>query len=111
MTRTKHMHYHSYICSTRWRTNAARLSELAFSGGRCRLCFESGTPEAPLEVHHATYRRLGRESVGDLIALCRPCHRGVEDMIRRRRYARRSPLRADVRPMRDVRRPLVDPTR
>lgn len=105
------MRYRGYIRSLRWSRNAARLSELASCGGRCRLCFERGSRGAPLQVHHATYRRLGREIVGDLVALCGPCHRDVEDILRRRRYAGRAPIRADVRPLRDGRRPLVDPTR
>jgi 5-methylcytosine-specific restriction endonuclease McrA len=105
------MRYRRYITSFRWRGNAARLSELAACRGRCRLCFEPGSRDAPLEVHHATYRRLGGERFGELVALCGPCHRDVEDILRRRLYARRPSLRADVRPMRDGRRPLVDPTR
>jgi 5-methylcytosine-specific restriction endonuclease McrA len=28
-----------------------------------------------LDAHHVTYRNLGREEPGDVIAICRPCHR------------------------------------
>lgn len=105
------MRYREYINSLRWIRNPARLSELADAGNRCRLCFEPGSADRPLEVHHATYRRLGREVAGDLIALCRDCHGEVECFLRRRRCADRPALRADVVSLRDARRPLVDPTR
>src|SRR6266404_4544864 len=34
----------------------------------------SGRP-IPLEVHHLTYERLGRESDDDLLAVCNGCHK------------------------------------
>jgi hypothetical protein len=46
-----------------------------------------------------------------LIALCGRCHRDVEDILRRRRFACVTPIRADVQCMRDLRTPLFDPTR
>lgn len=101
------MDYVAYIASHRWRTNEARLRELAFAQGKCRLCAEPG----PLEVHHRDYENLGDERDGDLVALCNDCHREVTSLIRRRRYRRRAPLLADVPRLRDLRRPLVDPTR
>jgi hypothetical protein len=105
------LHYRHYIASHAWRSNPVRLAELASSGGHCRLCFACASDGSRLEVHHGTYRRLGHEAHGDLIALCRTCHREVETFLRRRRYAARIPVRADVLPSRDLRRRLVDPTR
>ncbi|WP_050990947.1 hypothetical protein [Bradyrhizobium genomosp. I (2014)] len=105
------MNYRRYIVSDAWRSNNERLRELKVAGGHCRLCFEAATECSPLQVHHATYLRLGCEARGDLIALCAHCHRDVEDILRRRRFARAVPLRADVIRMRDVRTRLSDPTR
>jgi 5-methylcytosine-specific restriction endonuclease McrA len=105
------LNYRKYIASHRWRTNDARLIELSLSCGHCRLCFELGSPGSPLEVHHATYNRLGNETIGDLIALCGRCHHEVETFLRRRRFADRTPPRTDFVSLRDRRRPLVDPTR
>jgi hypothetical protein len=67
------MNYESYIASHRWRTNAARVRELAVAQGKCRLC--SG--EQPLEAHHRDYDNLGDERDSDLVALCGECHREV----------------------------------
>jgi hypothetical protein len=63
--------YLEYIGSAKWRSSLARLGELDAAGYRCRTCFEPGTAEAPLEVHHRTYERFGCELIGDLTALCR----------------------------------------
>ena len=102
------MQYQMYIRSDKWRTNPARLAELNFANGRCRICSDKA---APLEVHHATYERLGQEAAGDLLALCHDCHVKVTSFLRRRRYGRRSPRRADLPHTRDTRRSLIDPTR
>jgi hypothetical protein len=104
------MNYVSYIASSRWRNNPARVREMAAAGGRCRLCSESAAV-SPLEAHHRDYANLGDERDGDLVALCGPCHREVTSFLRRRRYAALRPLSADVPQMRDLRRTLVDPTR
>ena len=105
------MTYRDYIASAAWRSNPVRLAELAAAAGHCRLCFEAASSSSPLQVHHATYVRLTREASGDLIALCGRCHRDVEDILRRRRFACVTPIRADVQCMRDVRTSLFDPTR
>ena len=41
-------------------------------GVRCQVC---NTDKSILDTHHRTYERLGRELDGDLIVLCRDCHR------------------------------------
>ena len=103
------MHYRDYIGSNAWRTRPARLAELEASDFRCRICFAQASAEAPLEVHHRTYARFGRELVGDLTALCRPCHHTITDMLRRRRYARTAPKIIDAVPSIERSAPLFDP--
>lgn len=93
------MSYVSYIASHRWRTNGARVRELAVAQGKCRLC----ASEEPLEVHHRDYKNLGNELDGDLVALCGWCHRDTTCRLRGRSYALLSPLCADVGNMRDIR--------
>jgi 5-methylcytosine-specific restriction endonuclease McrA len=105
------LNYRHHIASEKWRSSPARLAELAAANNRCRLCFAAGAKGSPLEVHHATYERLGREALGDLLALCHDCHVKVTSFLRRRRYRRRTPRRADVPQIRDVRNSLIDPTR
>jgi 5-methylcytosine-specific restriction endonuclease McrA len=98
--------YRRYIESQAWRASDARLSELRASEYRCRLCDEN----TGLEVHHRTYRRFGCELASDLTTLCAPCHRGVTEMLRRRKYEILVPRSADV-PSAMCSGELVDPTR
>jgi 5-methylcytosine-specific restriction endonuclease McrA len=105
------MDYRNYIASRQWRTNAARLRELEVAGGKCRLCASAGSHSLPLEAHHRSYENLGSEREGDLVALCGECHREVTSFLRRRKHLRRTPRRADVPRMRDLRTLLRDPTR
>jgi hypothetical protein len=105
------MDYVTYMASSRWRNNAARLREFATAGGKCRLCAAERTTAGSLEAHHRDYGNLGDEQDGDLVALCGECHREVTSFLRRRRYQSRTPLRADVRRMRDRRTALRDPSR
>ena len=100
------MHYASYMGSDAWRRNPARLKALSDADGHCRLCHADGG----LEVHHSTYKRLGRERDNDLIALCSDCHRDVTSILRERRYAAVKPKRADVERLHDARILLGDPT-
>ncbi len=88
--------YDRYMRSARWRFSAARLAELKAARRRCRICNDPGR-RARLEVHHRTYRRLGREAASDLLCVCGDCHRAITDHLRRRRYAARRPAIADVR--------------
>ena len=54
-----------------WRRR--RAAAIRRAGRRCQRCGARG----PLDVHHLTYRTLGRERPGDLLALCESCHGAV----------------------------------
>lgn len=59
--------YRAYLRSAAWKRR--RKAVIARQGGRCMRC-----PNPVQEVHHRTYKRIGREEPGDLVGLCRPCH-------------------------------------
>jgi len=61
--------YTEYLQTRHWRACKARAIERA--GGACQVCNAADG----LDVHHRTYERYGDEADGDLITLCRPCHR------------------------------------
>jgi 5-methylcytosine-specific restriction endonuclease McrA len=61
--------YGDYLKSPHWL--ATRKDALDYHGRKCADC---GATE-PLEVHHVTYKRLGREKMKDLLVLCGACHR------------------------------------
>jgi len=99
--------YAAYIGSHAWRVSTVRLSELAASGFRCRICNRSAD-EVRLEVHHRTYQNFGRELTAGLTTLCIECHATNTDKLRRRRYAVFTPVFADVAAA-DSRVSLFDP--
>lgn len=56
--------YRLYLESAAWKRVSA-----AVKGGRCESCERVAT-----EAHHVTYERIGSESPGDVVGLCRTCH-------------------------------------
>ena len=66
--------YPEYLQTDWWK--GRRDKALHRARERCELCH--GTAH-PLEVHHTTYERRGRENPDDLVVLCRRCHQHVED--------------------------------
>jgi hypothetical protein len=86
-----------YYLSAAWR--AKRQKRLEVDRHKCQGCGITaeqlqalGWP--PLEVHHKNdgppayrYPSLGNELLGDLLTLCRSCHDGITDSVRRQRFA------------------------
>jgi len=70
--------YNQYIKGPRWA--AKREAWFNAFGKYCRAC---GTAHGPIQLHHMTYDRLGRERMSDLVALCANCHKEVEILYRR----------------------------
>lgn len=62
------MNYQEYLQSNHWQMT--RLRKLAKAGHRCESCRET----THLEVHHLTYKTLGKENESELIVLCSTCH-------------------------------------
>lgn len=70
------MNYTAYINSSAWERKKAAFRETDEYTGRCYCCksFEN------IHIHHITYERLGDESMDDLVAVCRKCHRLIHEM-------------------------------
>ncbi len=62
--------YFEYLCTDHW--IAIRAVAIREAGFQCELC-GSGIK---IEVHHKNYKRLGNETLKDLIVLCKKCHKG-----------------------------------
>lgn len=65
--------YHDYIKSDKWK--AKRLECLKRDNYQCQKC---GTAKN-LVIHHWTYDRLGNEDLGDIVTLCKNCHKKVHE--------------------------------
>lgn len=61
--------YLLYLRSAQWYAIRAKVLERA--KWHCQGC---GNPNPRLEAHHQHYKRVGREALDDLRALCRGCH-------------------------------------
>ena len=65
--------YRDYLQSDQWKRK--RRACLRRAGGVCERCARRVAKQA----HHLTYKRLGKEAPGDLLAVCRPCHEALHD--------------------------------
>ena len=63
-----------YINSEHWK--AFRAYAFTHYERKCYLC---NTHQEPIELHHNTYERKGREKLSDVIPLCRKHHQLYED--------------------------------
>ena len=67
--------YQRYLLTPKWRATAKKAIKRAH--GRCQVCGNLYR----LEVHHNTYRNIGREKPEDLCVLCARCHALFHDII------------------------------
>lgn len=74
--------YKEYLASPHWKQFAQHIKE--WWDWRCALCY---CVDECLSVHHRTYDRLGHESMNDVVALCRKCHKVAD--VRRQRQSQR----------------------
>lgn len=65
--------YDRYIHSAEWRAKADQRMEK--DGHICQVCGKEAS-----DVHHLTYDHFGYEDMGDLVSLCRKCHKKAEDL-------------------------------
>lgn len=75
-----HVAYEVYLRSQRWREFRTAMLDLV--DGTCERCGirEDESRLLVLDVHHATYERLGCELPDDVFVLCRPCHDAQHDL-------------------------------
>ena len=62
-----------YLKSIHWKQ--LRRIVLMRDNNTCKQC---GCTKS-LNVHHITYKRLGDESIDDLVTVCRNCHQAIHD--------------------------------
>ncbi|MDF2591937.1 MAG: hypothetical protein K0S75_1403 [Clostridia bacterium] len=71
MKKLKRMSHNDYLNTQHW--ELARSAVLKRDENRCADCGISNEKK-PLEVHHITYIRRGKEHLDDLMTLCQDCH-------------------------------------
>lgn len=60
--------YHEYMKSAAWQRKRRKM--FSKFGEFCQICRSSND----LQIHHKTYKNLGREPLEDLQILCKACH-------------------------------------
>ena len=66
--------YQGYLASPHW-----QAIKSAYRKNRKLPQYCIGCRNEHFELHHRSYARLGHETIGDLIALCRECHSKVHE--------------------------------
>ena len=72
--------YLEYLASPEWQWRKDRAFE-AQTTPRCYCCNRKGSIRRPLDLHHLTYERFGREPPEDLVLVCRLCHRAIHHIV------------------------------
>jgi 5-methylcytosine-specific restriction endonuclease McrA len=72
--------YDKYLKSAHWQDVRRRYKASKLHKDACYAC---GTSEG-LQLHHKTYKRVGRERLNDLLYLCGDCHSKVHQVLRDR---------------------------
>ena len=62
--------YDDYLCSEHWKRFRIKFYTVT-KQRKCAVCQKGKN----LQLHHLTYKRLGREKISDVIALCGKCHK------------------------------------
>lgn len=81
--------YTEYLRSEHWRALRRRFFAKSWRVASMRerfgttCCEFCGCTDRPVELHHRTYKRLGREKLTDLVLLCGDCHSTVHRTHRR----------------------------
>lgn len=70
------MQYRAYLKSAHWQNVKNRYYKT-----HEYICVRCGWRKG-LQLHHLTYKRVGREKMDDLIYLCRRCHMAEHGLLR-----------------------------
>lgn len=73
-TKPKVLRYVDYIVGKEWREK-----KIKFFNKYGKKCFACNSFKN-INVHHLTYRNIGKEKDEDLVVLCRCCHEEYHDM-------------------------------
>lgn len=64
--------YAKYLNTDHWKM--VREGALQYARNTCQVC---GIKEVTLNVHHKTYKNLGKERMDDLVVMCESCHKAI----------------------------------
>jgi hypothetical protein len=88
---SKKIKYYEYIRSEAWQRKRRQFYSSnmfkCFKGEGKWNCYCCGISNVPLDLHHRTYKRLGKEKINiDLVPVCRTCHDEIHLLIETRNF-------------------------
>jgi len=86
MSKKSKINYYEYIRSEQWQRVRRKFYSSKmykhFLGESKWNCYCCGRGDVSLDLHHRTYKRLGKEKISnDLVPVCRSCHKEIHDLI------------------------------
>ena len=81
------MNYSAYLRSPHWQEVRRRY----WASKLPKCCVVCRRNDVPLDLHHRTYKRIGKERLTDLVPLCRRCHKETHLVVDDRKERKRNP--------------------
>jgi len=78
--RNNEITYLEYLQTDHWKDIRKRFWLSKLHHGECQVC----GAKTNLQVHHKTYKRIGKEHLNDLCLLCSKCHTKTHELDKRR---------------------------
>jgi hypothetical protein len=83
--------YYEYIRSEAWQRKRRQFYSSnmfkCFEGTGKWNCYCCGITDVSLDLHHRTYKRLGKEKINiDLVPVCRTCHEDIHFLVKERDF-------------------------
>ena len=73
--------YNQYLQTRHWKDTRKRFYKSKLCKHKCSSCGST----YKLNLHHKTYKRIGKERLSDLCLLCEECHKKVHNLSRNRK--------------------------
>lgn len=67
--------YRDYIKSPAWQETRKRFWKSKLP----KYCYCCEISDVPLDLHHRTYKSLGKENLSHLVLVCRDCHNRIHE--------------------------------
>lgn len=78
-TKLQRSEYRGYIASEEWQKTRKRYWRSSLP----KYCYVCKADGEVLDLHHRSYKTLGKENLNHLVLVCRPCHDSIHETQKR----------------------------
>ncbi len=82
--------YEEYLSSEHWIAFKKRVYAWAYKLYGKPLCEICKRNNCVLNIHHRSYKRLGKERIGDIILICEDCHLKIHKLSYSTKYSKKN---------------------